>query len=205
MTLVELLVVLAVLALLGGLMAAGLHTAASGWQRVARHNADREELESLNSLLRGVLSQIYPAKFDSSSRVFVQFDGQPDHLDFLAPLLQRFGAQDIVPYTLRFALDGSLHLSWRLDRRSVGGTDDLIPPAVDESIADCRDGSFAYYGQIDEAGASRWWNSWQGQNKLPRLVRVRFTWRGLAQELVVAPLVTGAFCSTSSPDAVCSN
>jgi type II secretory pathway pseudopilin PulG len=205
MTLVELLVVLAVLALLAGLMAAGLHTAASGWQRITRHNADREELEALTSLLRDVLSEIYPAKFDSSSRVFVQFDGQRDHLDFLAPLLQRFGAQDIVPYTLRFDLDGSLHLSWRLDRRSMAGEDDLLPTTVDEGIADCKDGSFSYYGQIDEAGALRWWTSWQRQNKLPRLVRVRFTWRGHAQELVVAPLVSGAFCSVSSPDATCLN
>jgi type II secretory pathway pseudopilin PulG len=205
MTLVELLVVLAVLALLGGLMAAGLHTAASSWQRVARHNADREELEALHSLLRGVLSEIYPAKFDSSSRVFVQFDGERDHVDFLAPLLQRFGAQDIVPYTLRFARDGSLHLSWRLDRRSIAGTDDLLSPNEDESIADCQGGSFSYYGQIAEAGALRWWTSWQGQNKLPRLVKVRFIWRGHAEELVVAPLVTGAFCSVSSPDAACLN
>jgi hypothetical protein len=204
-TLVELLVVLAVLALLGGLMTAGLQTAASGWQRVTRHNADREELESLNSLLRGVLSQIYPEKFGSSTQVFVQFDGQRDHLDFLAPMLQRFGAQDIVPYSLRFALDGSLHVSWRLDRRSSAGVDDLLAPAADESIADCGDGSFAYYGQLDDAGELRWWTSWQGQKKLPRLIRVRFTWRGNAQELVVAPLVTGAFCSVSSPDAACSN
>jgi general secretion pathway protein J len=204
MTLVELLVVLAVLALLGGLMAAGLHTAASNWQHIARHNADREELEALHSLLRSVLSEIYPAKFDSSSRVLVQFDGQRDHLDFLAPLPQRFGAQDIVLYTLRFAPDGSMHLAWRLDRQSAG-VDDPLPTAADERIADCRDGFFSYYGQIDETGASQWSTSWQGQRKLPRLVRARFIWRGEPQELVVAPLVTGAFCSVASPDAACLN
>jgi type II secretory pathway pseudopilin PulG len=195
MTLVELLVVLT----------AGLHTASSGWQRIASRNADREEREALHSLLRGVLSEIYPAKFSSASQIFVEFDGQGDHIDFLAPLRQRFGAQDIVPYTLRFALDGSLHLSWRLDRPGIAATDDLVPPAADESIGGCQDGSFSYYGQIDEAGALRWWNSWQGQNKLPRLVGIRFTCRGHAEELVVAPLVTGAFCSVSSPDATCLN
>jgi type II secretory pathway pseudopilin PulG len=205
MTLVELLVVLAVLALLGGLMAAGLHTAASSWQHITRRNADREELEALHSLLRGVLSEIYPAKFDSSSRVLVQFDGQRDHLDFLAPLPQRFGAQDIVLYTLRFAPDGGMHLAWRLDRQSAVGVDDPVPIATDEGVADCQDGSFSYYGRIDETGASRWSTSWQGQNKLPRLVRARFIWHGESQELVVAPLVTGAFCSVSSPDAACLN
>jgi general secretion pathway protein J len=205
MTLVELLVVLAVLALLGGLMAAGLHTAALSWQHIARHNADREELEALHTLLRGVLSEIYPAKFNSGSRVLVQFDGQRDHLDFLAPLPQRFGAQDIVRYSLRFAPDGSMHLAWGLDRQSAAGVDDLLPTPADEGIADCQDGSFSYYGQIDATGASRWSTSWQGQGKLPRLVRARFIWHGEAQELVVAPLVTAAFCSVASPDAACLN
>jgi general secretion pathway protein J len=205
MTLVELLVVLAVLALLGGLMAAGLHTAASSWEHIALHNADREELGALDSLLRGVLSEIYPAKFNSSSRVLVQFDGQRDHLDFLAPLPQRFGAQDIVLYTLRFAPDGSLHLAWRLDRPSAAGANDPLPAAADESVADCQDGSFSYYGQVDETGAPRWSTSWQRQSKLPRLIKARFTWHGETQELVVAPLVTGAFCSVSSPDAACLN
>lgn len=203
MTLIELLVVLAVLALLGGLLTVGLHAAAAGWQHVTLHNADREALESRNALLRGLLSQIYPAKSDKSSRVHVRFDGQSDRLDFLAPLLQRFGAQEIVRYTLRFAPNDSLHLAWQLDRQSVARADDLIPAAVDESIADCQSGSFSYFGQRDETGPPQWWNSWQEQNKLPGLVRVRSICRGSAQELVVAPLVTAAFCSVVSTGAVC--
>ena len=205
MTLVELLVVLAVLALVTGLMVAGLHTAASGWQHVTRHNADREQLESVNTLLRGMLSQIYPAKFESSSGKTVEFDGQNNHLDFLTPLPQRFGAQDIVPYSLRFSPDGSLHLSWQLDRRSAAGTAGFLPPSIDESIAGFQDGAFSYFGQINDSDPLRWWNSWQGQKKLPRLVKVRFTWQGETHELVVAPLANGTYCSASSIDAACLN
>jgi prepilin-type N-terminal cleavage/methylation domain-containing protein len=206
MTLIELLVVLAVMALLGGLMTAGLHSAASGWRRVAMHNEDREQLESFQSLLHGLISQIYPARSKSGSMTFVQFEGLRDHIRFLAPLQQRFGAQDIVPYALSFATDGSLHVSWQLDRPSVAGPDDPFFQVVDEIVADCRNGAFSYYGQIDEIGASGWSTTWVRQSTLPRLVRLRFSWRGQEKELVVAPLVTGALCSlSSSPDAACSN
>lgn len=203
MTLVELLVVLAVLALLGGLLTAGLHTAAAGWQRLARHNTYREELGAVHSLLHGLLSEAYLAKLDNSSGM-VRFDGQPDRVEFLAPLPQRFGARDIVLYTLNFEPDGRLHFTWRLDRPSTGAGD-VSSQSTDESIADFLDGSFLYYGQLDGTGELRWSKLWQGQRALPRLIKINFNWWGRRQEWVVAPLVTGAFCVAASSEVACSN
>lgn len=201
MTLVELLVVLAVLSMLGGLLTAGLHTAAAGWHRLSQHNASREELGAVHALVHGLLSEAYPARPDNSSAM-LRFDGQPDRAEFLAPLPQRFGARDVVLYALRFDSAGWLHLSWRLDRPAgVEGTD-VASRSADERIADIQDGSFSYYGQVDEIGELRWSKSWQRQKKLPRLVKIDFMWRGSRQEWVVAPLVTGASCFVSS-DVAC--
>jgi general secretion pathway protein J len=203
LTLVELLVVLAVLALLSGLMASSLRSAASSWRHIARHNADRERRDAVTFLLRGLISEIAPTKFGNSSKLLVQFDGQRDHVDFLAPLSRRFRAQDIVLYRLRFTNDSKLRLSWQLDRQGSAAADDIVPSVADEVVADYSDGSFSYYGQLDEAGTPQWWPSWQGQANLPLLIKVNFTWQGIAQEFVAAPLVTGAFCATAEPDGAC--
>ena len=90
-TLVELLVVLAILGLLGGLLAAGLRSASEGWQRIVRHNDESEELSAINSMLRQLVSQIYPQRAGESSRSFMRFNGYGDRIEFLAPLAQRFG------------------------------------------------------------------------------------------------------------------
>jgi general secretion pathway protein J len=205
LTLVELLVVLALLGLLAGLMAAGLRTAASGWQRIVHRNAHREELDAVRALLRGMLSRIDPARLDQSGRTVVRFEGDQDGLSFLGPLAKRFGAEDIVLYRLQFAGGGGLSISWRLDRQSLPGAGGLAPAAVNESITGCRDGSFAYYGKSDAADDPRWWPSWREQSTLPALIRARFTWRNQIEEIVVAPLVTGSFCSASAHDAACLN
>src|SRR5258708_9496200 len=143
-TLVELLVVLAVLALLSGLVVTGLHSVAEGWPRLTRHNADNESREATRRMLHHLFSQISPAKLDDSSGTVIQFSGEHDRIDFLAPLAQRFGTDDIVLYTLRF-LDDDLRIAWRLDRATAAGEENSNPAAAEESIPDCRDGSFSYY------------------------------------------------------------
>jgi prepilin-type N-terminal cleavage/methylation domain-containing protein len=205
LTLVELLVVLAVLGLLAGLMATGLHIAAAEWQRVASHNSDREGLDAARASLRVLLSQIYPARFEQSGRTIMRFEGGEDGMSFLAPLAQRFGAQDIAVYRLQFTGDGTLSISWRLDRPDTAGQDDIAPPFVTEGIAGWSDGSFAYYGKSDTSDNAQWWSSWRAQSALPTLIRVHFTWRGKVQEMLVAPLITGAVCAASTGDTACLN
>jgi prepilin-type N-terminal cleavage/methylation domain-containing protein len=116
-TLVELLVVLAILGLLGGLLAAGLRSASEGWQRIVRHNDESEELLAINGMPRQLLSQIYPQRAGDSSHSAIRFNGYRDRMEFFAPLAQRFGTADIVRYTMRFPGDGTLRLAWQLDRQ----------------------------------------------------------------------------------------
>jgi|GEM_PF-6267771 len=196
LTLVELLVVLAVLGLLSVLATAGLHSAAEGWQSIVRHNVESEELRATSQQLRRLLTQIYPTKIrnKNSSRATVRFYGDARRMAFLAPLAQRFGASDMVVYTLHFADDGTLRISWRLDRPQAGSAE---PSArAEDVIGGLANGTFDYYGQLEEGGETGWWTTWTERQSLPRLIRVRFTSHGAMEERVIAPMITAAFGSS---------
>ena len=227
LTLVELLVVLAVLGLLSVLATAGLHAAAQGWQSIVRHNVEREELQATSQQLCRLLTQIYPAKVRNNNSpaataatmtsataatdmttaaaamtsakagATVRFYGDARRMVFLAPLAPRFGASDMVLYTLRFADDGTLRISWRLDRPQAGSVES--PARAEDVIAGIANGTFDYYGQREEGGETGWWTTWTEQQRLPRLIRVRFTAHGAVEEQVIAPIITAEFGSSDQP------
>lgn len=201
-TLMELLVVLAVLGLLGTLAAGSIRSAADGWRRIARHDAEGEEGQATRDLLRRLLSQAYPAMTGDALHPVVRFEGGPDSLAFLAPLPDRLGAVDIVAYGLRFSGDG-LQLAWQLDRRPAAAGGGPVPGGAEEVLDEIVSGSFSYYGVTETGGGSRWWSTWRERPSLPSLVRVRLTRRGRAEELLVAPLTTAAFCPPGIPEAAC--
>ena len=202
-TLIELLVVLALLGLLGGLVAAGLSSAAGSWQRVVRYNADNEEVLAINRTTRQLLSQIVPQRIGGLSHGTVRFSGDVDRMEFLAPLAQRFGAEDIVAYTLTLPSDGTFRVSWQLDRDSPSGRKSYAPSGTEEMIEGITDGTFSYFGRDPDGGEPRWWSKWQNQPGLPLLLRVRFTWRGRSEEAIAAPLLTSGPCSMPDSDLPC--
>jgi general secretion pathway protein J len=204
LTLVELLVVLALLGLLGGLAAAGLRAASGSWQQVVRYDADSEELLAVNRMIRQIFSQIVPQRVDRLSQGAVRFRGASDRAEFLAPLDQRFGAEDIVLYTMSFPGDGTLRMAWQLDRESPSGRKSFAGAPTGEVVEGISEGAFSYFGQAEDDEA-RWRDSWQGQQTLPQLVRMRFIWRGRSEELIAAPLLTTGPCSIADSDLPCPN
>lgn len=202
-TLVELLVVLAILGLLGGLLAAGLRSASEGWQRIVRHNDESEELLAINGMLRQLLSQIYPQRAGDSSRSAMRFIGYRDRMEFLAPLAQRFGTADIVRYTMHFPGDGTLRVAWQLDRRFELGQENFAPPPAEEKLQGLSERTFSYFGAAHDGGENRWWDTWQERRTLPQLLRIRFVWRGEPEELIIAPRLTGNVCLVNGADAPC--
>ena len=196
--LVELLVVLTVFGLLTSLATLSLRSASNGWDRISRTDANSEELQSVSHLLRRLISQARPDMIGNGSSAAVRFTGEPKRLEFLAPLSERFGAEDIVLYDLRLSEDGKLHIAWRLDR-PPGETES----GVDEVIDGISDASFSYY---DEAGvdlASLWLESWMNRKSLPQLVRVHFIWHDHAVNIIIAPKVTSTLCQMATSEADC--
>jgi general secretion pathway protein J len=205
LTLVELLVVLALLGLLGGLAAAGLSSAAGSWQRIIRRDGDNEKLLAMDRMLRHLLSEIVPQQVGGYSNGTVRFSGAADRVEFLAPLAQRFGAEDIVLYALNFPGDGTLRMSWQLDRETPSGRKSFAPVAAEEIFTELSEAVFSYFGPTTDDGELRWQDGWQGRTSLPLLVRVRFVRNGLLEEITVAPLRTAGPCSVPDSDQPCNN
>jgi prepilin-type N-terminal cleavage/methylation domain-containing protein len=205
LTLVELLVVLALLGLLGGLVSAGLGAASGSWRRVVQYNSENEERLAVATCVEQLLSQIIPHKIDSWTTGTVRFQGSFDRVQFLAPLPRRFGAEDIVLTTIRLPGDGTLRIAWQLDRQTRSGEKSFAPQPAEDLLAGFSDASFAYFGAIDK-GASRWSDSWQEQASLPEMIRLRFRWHGGdIEELIVAPRLTSGPCSVANSDDTCAN
>ena len=204
-TLVELLVVLAILGLLGGLLAAGLRSASEGWQRLVRHNDESEELLAINSMLRSMLSQLYPQRAGNSSRSVMRFNGSRDRLEFLAPLAQRFGTADVAWQTLHFPGDGTARIAWQLDRPPEFRSENFAPKFTEELLRGLSQGSLSYFGPASDSGENRWWERWKERRTLPLLLRIRFVWQGEPQELIVAPRLTGGSCWVNGADIPCAD
>ncbi|MCK1545713.1 prepilin-type N-terminal cleavage/methylation domain-containing protein [Bradyrhizobium sp. 179] len=204
LTLLELLVVLALTGMLGALVASGLHTASGTLQRTLLRNGDNEELMAISRQMRQLLSSVSAEKLGSWSHGTTRFEGNRDRITFLAPLAPRFGAQDIVAYTVEFAEDGKLKMAWHLDRESPSARKTAVSIPVEEILDGVTDGAFAYFGAADDQQA-RWADDWRTQERLPQLVRIRFAWRGQTEELIVAPMLTTGPCSILDSDQPCSN
>jgi general secretion pathway protein J len=204
LTLIELLVVLALMALLGGLSAAALRSASSAWQRIILYDSDTEELLTVDRVTRNLLSQIVPQKLDSWSQGTIRFGGTAYQMQFLGSLPERFGAEDVVSYSIGFAGDGTLRLAWHLDRDTPSGRQSFAPDTREEVIANVSEGVFSYFGTTGDAVA-HWQEDWKNQTRLPQLIRIRFAWHGRQEELVVVPLVTTGPCLRSDSDQPCLN
>lgn len=188
LTLVELLVVLAVLGLLGALAGASLRSATSGWRILTAHDARQAGQREGERWLRRLLSEIVPRPVSPSDPT-VRFSGQSDRIAFLAPLSDRHGSRDIVRYAVSLS-DRRVTVSWQLDRDVV----EHAPPAVlDGSLDGLQDPRLSYFGPAEGGGTEgAWWPSWNRRDRLPTLIRLRFALQDGPRELVVAPLLTTA-------------
>lgn len=198
-TLVELLVVLALLGLLSAPLFGGLHTMSKGWRQVSERDTADLQIGGARALLRRLLSQCAPELTGGAQHPSVRFSGRSNQVAFLAPLLQRFGAEDIVSYVLGFGGDGKVSLAWHLDHPGDAGA----AGAAAEVLAEVSEGAFAFYGADTDGGEPRWWPGWMERRTLPQLIRVRFRWRGRAQEVLIAPELTATRCAPGTAETAC--
>lgn len=193
-TLVELLVALALFSLLATLLFGNVRFGLKAWQIGSAHAERVDSSMTAQNLLRRVISNAYPLfLLDGAGHSRVDFDGARDAVSFLgsAPMVVHGGGR------FRFKV-----LVERQQDRSelvMTATPELADPQ-DRSmttktllLADVDRAEFSYFGAAAAEPAGQWHDSWTQLNELPKLVRLRVTFRSgdarLWPDLVVAPRI----------------
>jgi general secretion pathway protein J len=208
-TLVELLVALALLALLSTLLAAGLRFSRNA---VLTGEAGTERLLSAERALEIVRRQLQQADplplAATGDRPPVAFAGDGTSIVFIAPPAAYLAPDGEQIEWLQIEPNGGrLVLRFRpLDR-----TRDTWPPRLDpaefQSVV-LLDGisaaQFSYFGRTQPSDVAQWWQKWDTLPTLPSLIRLALASGGTNwPDLVVAPRIGQPPNAALLPDALC--
>jgi general secretion pathway protein J len=199
-TLMELLVALAILGLLTALGAGLFRLSARSFERTSRRAAETAATESVQSLLRALLSR---ALLSPAGDRTAAFTGAPDSLLFTATLphaLDQNGPTDIRLRTESAASNGkSLVIEWYDSTRNAWEKTVLLP-AIDEA-------RFAYFGQAAEGTGSAWQSNWNIRTALPLAIRLDIAFAKTDArswpQLTVAPMITSNISCLHNPAGTC--
>ena len=210
-TLVELLVALALLALLSTLLAAGLRFSRNA---VLSGEAGTERLLSAERALEIVRRQVQQADplplAGTGDRPPVTFAGDRANIVFVAPPAAYLapGGEQIDWLQIEPAASG-LRLVLRF--RPLDRTRDTWPPRLDPSefqsivlLDGISAAQFSYFGRTQPSDAAQWWQKWEALPTLPGLVRLALASGGtIWPDLVVAPRIGQPPDAGLLPDALC--
>jgi len=187
-SLLELLVALVLLGLVATLGYAGLKQGMNYW-RSAQQLSDRQQASRVvRELLRRQLAAAVPTPVDRAATAQPRFRGEPEALEFVAPLMAA-GTQGGL-YRLRLytaaARPGEaerLMLAYRPLQPTLRGGE---PPSAEAELLQQVGGlELSYYGAQLAQGAPHWQRRWHSRERLPALIRLRLPGDPLLAELAV--------------------
>jgi general secretion pathway protein J len=175
-TLVEILVVVALIGLLSSLIFGGIGFGAKAWTKVERRTIEGTDIGAVQGLLRRTIAGAFPA-FASSDPTdgSIAFDGEGVSLTLVAPLPAAIEAGVMARERFFVAQNGrtqALFMAWRLDLPSS----DEGTPLAEETVLlldHVRSARFSYFGPPDDMQYPIWQEAWTGRCSLPQMVRVR--------------------------------
>jgi general secretion pathway protein J len=191
-TLVEMLVVLALLGLFTVLLFGGLRLGSRSWDTAQRLSADAREtagtLDAIARDLRAAYPLMLPPRRDEPASV--AFDGRAQSLEFLSAAPTASGAMTRIAVFAR--QEGQSLSLWEREDDELGASGTGRSRRLITGI----DGiSIAYFGRRRGEPDARWADSWTAQGRLPNLVRITLSFRDARRSwpaLVIAPRIDGA-------------
>jgi general secretion pathway protein J len=191
-TLVELLVALALFSLLVIVLSDNVRFGLHAWQRGSAHAEQFENSMMSQDLLRQTIGNLYPMLIADGGPPRIDFDGTRDAVSFLgsAPIVANGGGR----FRFRFSVER------RQDRTDLvmssspelGGPRDSPMATKRLLLSDIDRAEFSYFGEAAERSV-QWSDNWSRRSEIPRLVRVRVTFRSddarVWPELLIAPRV----------------
>ena len=188
-TLVELLIVLALMGLISLAIASGLRLGARTWEKTEREVSAAETARGGHAVLTNLLSRIYPRTPDAAVAQDPAFEGSSERITFLADAAAPFPAQGVARFTLSVRRDRgavALVLAEVAERGPSTKTDEVL-------FANAERIAFAY-GEAKD-GAIIWNDTWSGRDRLPSLIRLRVAFppgAGRWPDLIVRPTIDRA-------------
>lgn len=189
-SLVELLIVLALLGLISLAIAGGISFGTRVWERAEQEVSGAERANGGHALLRTLLANVYPRKSgEAGAEQHVAFEGSRDHMTFLVAASAQLGETGIARIALTVERDAGAATLTLSSHAETGGDGDRKVTL----LAGAKEVSFAYAEIVD--GALNWSDVWQSRGTLPALIRVRANLPpGASQwpDLVVRPRIDRA-------------
>jgi general secretion pathway protein J len=189
-SLVELLVVLALLGFIAIAMSGGISFGTRAWEKSGVQVDAIERVEGAQNLLRTLLQRVVPRDLDPSNPVDLDlFRATRDRMSFTALSPSAIDANGLARFVLQVtekAGKKQLNLSWTgVSGATLRQTQNLIVDASDISFA---------FAVLDQTGVFVWHDDWVEQSGAPALIaiRARFPAAVRAQwpELVIRPRIS---------------
>ena len=170
-TLLELLVGIALFALLSGVVLGGIRIGMGSWDALASRSERSERVRVIQGFLREQLSGTLALAESGAGRWQLRFEGDGDSLAFVTEFpayVADGGVQFAVLFAEREGRATKLGLRWwPLYARGGEG-----PQGERVLMGDLSSVKFSYYGAVERNALPQWRDEWQGRRHLPRLVRL---------------------------------
>ena len=174
-TLLELLVGMAVFALMAGIVLGGVRLGVKSWNAAAARSAEVEEMRVAHALLRRQLSSALPLATSRAGGWNLVFEGDAESLTFVSELpgYVSGGGIHLVTLVLVKGVEGkALMMRWRpLNALDSDATQDEALLA--NNLAGLR---LEYFGARTRNALPEWRDGWRDLRSMPKLVRLSL-WR----------------------------
>lgn len=175
MTLIELVVALALLALIVGGLAGALGVGVRASAAVEERAQQGEALRAAQTTLRRYIAQARPVRWRAGAREQIGFMGEAEAIGFTAVMPPYPGAGGL--YLVRVGLENAANgMALVLRRAQTAGERQNFDIAGSPDATVLIDGvaglRWSYFGQEDGAQKPAWRANWRGQRHLPMLARL---------------------------------
>lgn len=201
-TLLELLVGMAVFAIMAGIVLGGIRLGVKSWDAAAERTEAMEEMRVSHALLRRQLTSALPLAASRSGGWTLVFEGGPEAVHFVSELPGYVSGGGVHFVSLEIA-EGRRGKDLLLKWRSLHALDADAEPDRVVIARDLERASLSYFGAAGRNALPDWGKTWKDARSMPRLVKLEASARGGATwpDLVV-PLQVDAVRFISSPEGV---
>src|SRR5262249_23357287 len=199
-TLAEMLVALALFALLATLLFSNVRFGVQAWAIGSARTEQIDQIGATHHLMRRIIANAYPlALRDDPTRVRIDFDDTKNAISLLAAAPVALRARGRFRFTISSESRGDGIDLMMTALRDLAATHSRASPARTLLLADLAQVEFAYFGAPRPGQAAEWDDTWTDLAELPKLIRLRARFRDDVRqwpELIVAPrIVADVSCS----------